>query len=201
MRASTLYLFFVGWDAACASEVRFAYKGMQGAYEISSYEDELALPSVAQAFAMSNGFAGEEDEILHHMGMARSTMGTADSSMLGRGIVETIIMKSVGGRRTGANWQDRAMCSPTAWYPRVTVLSSDGFLRTAFHGAGEWELEISAILTHFIEPGDLVIDVGANYGVHTLAMARAVGESGHRRRLVQVVPIHQQQERCRPIWL
>jgi FkbM family methyltransferase len=43
---------------------------------------------------------------------------------------------------------------------------------------GEWaQLEID-FLCQFVRPGDTVIDVGANVGTHTLALARAVGPTG-----------------------
>ena len=44
---------------------------------------------------------------------------------------------------------------------------------------GIWEADVEAVLGRLLRPGHLVAEVGANMGYHTLAMAEAVGPSGH----------------------
>jgi FkbM family methyltransferase len=45
---------------------------------------------------------------------------------------------------------------------------------------GEWaEAELSGAMLRLIAPGDVVVDVGAAIGTHTLAFSRAVGDRGH----------------------
>jgi len=43
---------------------------------------------------------------------------------------------------------------------------------------GEWEPHVENIIVASLQPGDPVIDIGANVGYHTLAMASAVGSGG-----------------------
>jgi FkbM family methyltransferase len=43
----------------------------------------------------------------------------------------------------------------------------------------QFEICVAAALTTSIRPGDVAIDGGANGGLHTLSLARAVGSSGH----------------------
>jgi FkbM family methyltransferase len=43
---------------------------------------------------------------------------------------------------------------------------------------GRWEAYIEEMLVALLHPGDTVIDLGANVGYHTLAIADAVGASG-----------------------
>lgn len=43
---------------------------------------------------------------------------------------------------------------------------------------GEWERAIEDVVVRFCRPGSTVIEVGANIGYHTLAMAWAVGREG-----------------------
>jgi FkbM family methyltransferase len=44
---------------------------------------------------------------------------------------------------------------------------------------GAWEPEESALILAQVRPGAVVVDIGANFGYHTLLAARAVGPSGH----------------------
>lgn len=44
---------------------------------------------------------------------------------------------------------------------------------------GAWELHVTQLINRFTVQGHTCIDVGANAGYHTLAMAGAVGASGH----------------------
>ena len=44
--------------------------------------------------------------------------------------------------------------------------------------SGRWETWIGAALRRLIRPGDRVVEVGANFGAHSVAMARAVGPTG-----------------------
>jgi FkbM family methyltransferase len=46
----------------------------------------------------------------------------------------------------------------------------------ALHGT--WEDEVEAALTQLVKPRQRVIEVGANMGYHTVAMARAIGPGG-----------------------
>lgn len=43
---------------------------------------------------------------------------------------------------------------------------------------GVWEPSITAYLAEHLAPGDIVVDVGANIGAHTLLAARLVGDTG-----------------------
>ncbi len=42
-----------------------------------------------------------------------------------------------------------------------------------------WEPNTSAILSRLLEPGDLVVDVGANIGYYSLLFSKLVGPAGH----------------------
>jgi FkbM family methyltransferase len=44
---------------------------------------------------------------------------------------------------------------------------------------GSFEKDEMARLPSFVRPGDTCVDVGANIGLHTLSLARAVGATGH----------------------
>lgn len=44
---------------------------------------------------------------------------------------------------------------------------------------GEWCEEEVALMCALLGPGDVVLDLGANIGAHTLPLARAVGPTGH----------------------
>ena len=44
---------------------------------------------------------------------------------------------------------------------------------------GIWEADVEAVLGRLLRPGQIVAEVGANMGYHTLAMAEAIGPAGH----------------------
>jgi FkbM family methyltransferase len=54
----------------------------------------------------------------------------------------------------------------------------DLFLPSSLVLDGGYEDEIIAVLTSLLNPGDVVLDVGANMGIHTMFFARAVGPDG-----------------------
>lgn len=56
--------------------------------------------------------------------------------------------------------------------------SADQCIGLSLQRYGEWAQDEIALLRHFIAPGDTVLDLGANVGVHTLAFARLVGPGG-----------------------
>ena len=61
---------------------------------------------------------------------------------------------------------------------RITYLRTDSFIGKSLELYGEWcEGEI-ILFSRLLRSGDVVIDVGANIGTHTLAIANIVGLSG-----------------------
>ena len=57
------------------------------------------------------------------------------------------------------------------------LYSHEGMCRNILRGE-EWEPHIRAFLEAFLKEGDVVIDAGAAFGVHTVTAARCVGSSG-----------------------
>ncbi|PRD52904.1 FkbM family methyltransferase [Phyllobacterium myrsinacearum] len=61
----------------------------------------------------------------------------------------------------------------------MCVLTQDDPIGRSLVQYGEWaEAEIEFLL-HFIAPGNVVIDAGANIGTHTIPFAKAAGPAGH----------------------
>jgi FkbM family methyltransferase len=59
-------------------------------------------------------------------------------------------------------------------------LEFDMIRHASWSGEGQniYEPEVSAIMERFVEPGDTVVDVGANVGWFTCLMSRIVGDAG-----------------------
>lgn len=55
---------------------------------------------------------------------------------------------------------------------------NDLFIGRSLDLYGEWSESEIVLLSNFLQPGDTVIDVGANIGTHAIAFARAVGAGG-----------------------
>jgi FkbM family methyltransferase len=63
-------------------------------------------------------------------------------------------------------------------YGLMECLDGDSIISKALMLYGEWaQLELD-VLAKIVSPGDVVLDVGAFLGTHTLALARMVGEDG-----------------------
>lgn len=58
------------------------------------------------------------------------------------------------------------------------AVDTRSFIEWMLYVYGHYEPEIGSILRRCLDPGDVALDVGANIGVHTVCMARAVGPLG-----------------------
>jgi len=56
--------------------------------------------------------------------------------------------------------------------------AADGIIGDTLDVCGEWAAEVLNVLTPVLRPGDCVLDIGAHVGETSLALARAVGETG-----------------------
>ena len=60
----------------------------------------------------------------------------------------------------------------------MSLSTRDAVISGRIFASGEWEPHELAVLRHFVKPGMVVFDVGANIGVHTLTLAQLVGSGG-----------------------
>lgn len=60
----------------------------------------------------------------------------------------------------------------------IRVHSPTDFIAKKLYTYGVWEKHILEVMQHTIQPGDVVLDVGANIGFHTIHFSRWVGTSG-----------------------
>ena len=58
------------------------------------------------------------------------------------------------------------------------VVKADAVIGRSLIEYGEWTQSEIFVLSQLIRPGMVVVDVGANVGTHTLAMAGMVGPKG-----------------------
>lgn len=73
-----------------------------------------------------------------------------------------------------SDWVASAECR----YGRMMYLKNDLYIGRSLEVYGEWYEAELKLLRQIISPGDVVLDVGANIGTHTLAFSQMVGESG-----------------------
>ena len=68
---------------------------------------------------------------------------------------------------------------------QMRFLEADDPIGASLREYGEWAQAELDLLSQLVQPGDLVLDVGASFGTHALALAGAVGPTG---RVVAVEP-------------
>jgi FkbM family methyltransferase len=66
----------------------------------------------------------------------------------------------------------------THWGRKIFLDASDIGITPHIALTGEWERETEAVIRSLLRPGDTVIEVGANMGYHSLAIADAIGPTG-----------------------
>ncbi len=52
------------------------------------------------------------------------------------------------------------------------------YIDSTIYFQGSFEAETTAVIERLVEPGMVVLDIGANIGSHTLRLARLVGQNG-----------------------
>ncbi len=73
---------------------------------------------------------------------------------------------------------DPALTPVQTRHGMMLVLAQDIYVGRSLITYGEWCPSETRLLSALLRPGDVVVEVGANHGAHSLALARAVGPQG-----------------------
>lgn len=65
-----------------------------------------------------------------------------------------------------------------AWDGTVMHVDTSSYIEWMTFVRGGYERDLQALMHRLVRPGDTVIDVGANVGIHTCSIARRVGPTG-----------------------
>lgn len=60
----------------------------------------------------------------------------------------------------------------------IVVDKRDGVVAQSIIQTGLWEKNISEILNKLVKKGDIVVEIGSNYGYHTISLGKIVGKKG-----------------------
>lgn len=142
----------------------------------------ITRDDVVAAIEMILGRAPPPELVDYHM-----TLGFGDRRALGDYMIGTeefqtryaVKFGRVGNLRSSAPvfLGDRVLAQTHRGHP-IYLAPSDIDLSPPILLRGMWEQHVENVLTRCLRPGDTVIDLGANVGYHTLAMASVVGSKG-----------------------
>jgi FkbM family methyltransferase len=76
------------------------------------------------------------------------------------------------------SWRDTELTCRTRFGIRMNVCPRE-FIQNRILFFGAWEPNVTVLFDSLLQPGDVVVDVGANVGYYTLLAAKKVGDRGH----------------------
>jgi FkbM family methyltransferase len=65
------------------------------------------------------------------------------------------------------------------WYGRMQILREDAEMSAAVRSGALWERKLVKAFSQHLSAGGAAVDVGANFGCHTVVLAHLVGARGH----------------------
>jgi FkbM family methyltransferase len=139
---------------------------------------QVTADDVIACIEMLLGRTPDATLIEYHLGL-----GFADRFALGKYMINTgefqtrVLGSSRLFRSTSVFLGDRVLTS-THRGDALYLVPQDLDLTPAIIRSGEWEPHVERAIIRLLGPGDTAVDVGANVGYHTLAMAAAVGSGG-----------------------
>mgnify|MGYP000109061086 CR=1 FL=1 len=77
-----------------------------------------------------------------------------------------------------SSFLNQVLESAASRYGIISYFKSDRVIGSSLKEYGEWAQKEIDLLARIIEPGDIVLDIGAFIGTHTLAFSNMVGENG-----------------------
>jgi FkbM family methyltransferase len=134
-----------------------------------------------------------------YVGWARSTLSPRERLLPGLGErlagrpklaahVLSVVRRVPGRRLRGAAERNVSRPLLTRMVTELDVRVPEGFrirvdtteaIGRALAVTGRWEPHVADAFQRLLAPGDVVIDIGANIGYHTLLAAKLVGPAGH----------------------
>ena len=95
-----------------------------------------------------------------------------------------VICSAMGGRDAGiSRWFARQIVSKVGFVPMhrdgiYLGLNPCGFIDWCLMARGGFEPVVKSVIQESLKDGGVMLDIGANIGLHTLIMSKAVGASG-----------------------
>lgn len=114
----------------------------------------------------------------YHMGLGFRDRFTLGKYMINTGEFRNRYSAGSGLTRPASVFLGDRVLTSTHRGDAIYLVPLDLDLTPGILRCGEWEPHVEATILRSLRPGDTAIDVGANVGYHTLAMAAAIGSSG-----------------------
>jgi hypothetical protein len=119
-------------------------------------------------------------------GMETAVMLLSTLVMLSCTVRELLAIDTTGMRQASSNPATAATTHELSTNQKIRkcrhgfflIHAYDKYVSKSLDTFGEWGEDELELFMHFIKPGDIVLDVGANIGAFTVPLANAVGKEG-----------------------
>jgi FkbM family methyltransferase len=164
-------------DAALA-ELDKVLAAQQAANAAKSAANGVSPDDVIACIEMILGRTPDAELVQYHLGLGFANRSALGKYMINTGEFQNRYAEAMQKFRPASIFLGDRVLSSTHRGEVIYLVPLDLDLTPGILRYGRWEPHIEQTIVASLRPGDTVIDVGANVGYHTLAMAGAVGSDG-----------------------
>jgi FkbM family methyltransferase len=138
----------------------------------------VTADDVIACIEMVLGRTPDASLVEYHLGLGFADRFSLGKYMISTGEFQTRVLRSSRAFRSNSIFLGDRVLTTTHRGHSIYLVPLDLDLTPGIVLHGEWEPNVERAIVGSLKPGGIAIDIGANVGYHTLAMAATVGSGG-----------------------